>query len=776
MRLTMPFRKSFAVNPRVGPIPEASAVFSAATRQLRAGAASLAFTRTVANAGGPYNIQQGQPLTLDGSRSYAPNGPPLLYSWDINGDGVFGDAVGKTPTLTAADLQNLNVQPGTYNVRVRITDDNGHVATSGPTVLTVTPSITASAGGPYSITYGSALTLDASASSGAVNYAWSINGIPDVASGANPTLTWSQLAALGAAAGQLDAVSVVVDDGHGDTATAQTTLTVTKATASITITPYSGTYDGQFHGVSGSAIGVLGEDLSALLNLGVTERNAGHYDAAWSFAGNNNYFSARATSTIDIAQRTLHVGLTADSKVYDGTTFATVHLSDDRLAGDVFNDLYITATFSDKNVGIGKTVIVSGISLSGPDAGNYSLASTTATTTANITPAATSTTLTASAATPLVGDTVTFTATVTGAPGDFTGGVDFFDSTTQTDLGTVPLNGGTAALSISTLALGGHAVIATYPGDNNFLPSSAATTITVIPPASLSGVVFEDFNNDGQVDFGERGIPGVTITLACRDDLGQVVDLSQKTDGGVMYAFPNLRPGTYTLTETQPAGYAQGIDTVGTAGGSLVATDTFQVGLGQGVNGFDYNYGERPAATGPVQPGQTASIAFWKNKKGQALIMALNGGPGSTQLANWLVATLPNMYGVTAGSNNLVGKTNADIAALIKQDIRNKDNLDAQVLATALSVFVTNAPLDPTAIAAQYGFTVSADGVGAATVNVGTSGAAFGVADNTTLTVMDLLLASNAQTVHGVLYDGNTTLQSEAQTVYTSLNQAGGIN
>jgi hypothetical protein len=551
---------------------------------------------------------------------------------------------------------------------------------------------------------------------------------------------------------------------------------VTRATAGISITPYSSTYDGQFHGVSGSATGVLGEDLSALLNLGVTERNAGHYDAAWSFAGNNNYFSAGGTSSIDIAQRTLHVTATADSKVYDGTTVATAHLSDDRLTGDVFTDLYATATFSDKNAGTGKTVTVSGISLSGPDAGNYAPASTAATTTADITPVATSTTLTASAATPLFGDTVTFTATVTGPPGDFTGGVDFFDTATQTDLGTVPLTSGTAALSISTLTLGVHAVIATYPGDNNFRSSSAATSITVLPPASLSGVVFEDFNNDGQVDFGEQGIPGVTITLAGRDDLGHVVNLAQKTDSGGMYAFLNLRPGTYTLTETQPAGYSQGIDTVGTAGGGLVATDTFQVGLGQGVNGSDYNYGERPAATGPVQPGQTASIAFWKNKKGQALIESLNGGPGGTQLADWLVATLPNMYGVTAGSNDLVGKTNADIAALIKQDIRNKDNLDAQVLATALSVYVTNATLDPTAVAAQYGFTVSAGGVGAATVNVGTSGAAFGVADNTTLTVMDLLLATNAQTVHGVLDNGNTTLQSELQTVYTPLNQSGGIN
>jgi hypothetical protein len=48
------------------------------------------------------------------------------------------------------------------------------------------------------------------------------------------------------------------------------------------------------------------------------------------------------------------------------------------------------------------------------------------------------------------------------------------------------------------------------------------------------------------------------------------------------------------------------------------------------------------------------------------------------------------------------------------------------VLATALSVYVTNATLDPSQVAARYGFTVSGDGVGTATVDVGHNGAAFG--------------------------------------------------
>jgi hypothetical protein len=208
----------------------------------------------------------------------------------------------------------------------------------------------------------------------------------------------------------------------------------------------------------------------------------------------------------------------------------------------------------------------------------------------------------------------------------------------------------------------------------------------------------------------------------------------------------------------------------------LAATDQLSVALGVEVNGLNYNYGEQPQAGGGVHSGQTAGIGFWNNKNGQALIKALNGGSTSTQLGNWLAATLPNTFGAHAGANNLTGKSNAFVAALFQQDFLMKGvKLDAQVLATALSDYVTNATLDPTKVAAAYGFTVSGDGVGIATVNIGSNGDAFGVANNTTLTVMDLLLAADAQAVNGVLYNGNSTKRNEANTVFSAVNQDGGI-
>lgn len=124
----------------------------------------------------------------------------------------------------------------------------------------------------------------------------------------------------------------------------------------------------------------------------------------------------------------------------------------------------------------------------------------------------------------------------------------------------------------------------------------------------------------------------------------------------------------------------------------------------------------------------------------------------------------------------MTGKTNADVAALFQSFFQERGpKVDAQVLATALAVYVTNATLDPSAVAAQYGFTMSTYDAGVATFKVGADGAAFGVANNSTLTVMDLLLATNRMAVNGVLYNGDPTLRSEANQVFTAINEGGGI-
>jgi large repetitive protein len=76
-----------------------------------------------------------------------------------------------------------------------------------------------------------------------------------------------------------------------------------------------------------------------------------------------------------------------------------------------------------------------------------------------------------------LGQSVTFTATVSAVPpgmGTPTGSVTFVDQTTSQTLATVALIGGKAAFTISTLTGGGHLIEATYGGDTNFGGSGPA--------------------------------------------------------------------------------------------------------------------------------------------------------------------------------------------------------------------------------------------------------------------------------------------------------------
>ncbi len=87
-----------------------------------------------------------------------------------------------------------------------------------------------------------------------------------------------------------------------------------------------------------------------------------------------------------INQKPASVVAAGVNKVYNANTAATVFLtSTDIILGDNVSLNYTGAVFTDANVGIGKTVSVTGITASGSAGGNYS-PDTTASATADITP------------------------------------------------------------------------------------------------------------------------------------------------------------------------------------------------------------------------------------------------------------------------------------------------------------------------------------------------------------------------------------------------------
>ncbi|HLJ10945.1 MAG TPA: YDG domain-containing protein [Planctomycetaceae bacterium] len=179
-------------------------------------------------------------------------------------------------------------------------------------------------------------------------------------------------------------------DASGNYSDASSTVSdnVAKANATINVTGFSGTYDGAFHGATGTATGVGGANLGGQLNLGAAFQNVPGGTAHWIFSGSTNYNDAAGDVSIVISARLVTGSITTANKVFDGTTTATINGTS--LAGTVAgDDVHLTvgpANFASANVGTW-TVTGTGLGLSGAAAGNYALASTTATTTASITSA-----------------------------------------------------------------------------------------------------------------------------------------------------------------------------------------------------------------------------------------------------------------------------------------------------------------------------------------------------------------------------------------------------
>jgi Ca2+-binding RTX toxin-like protein/6-phosphogluconolactonase (cycloisomerase 2 family) len=89
----------------------------------------------IANAGPTYNIAEGGTLQLSGQDDLGD--PAVTFSWDLNGDGQFGDAFGATPVLGWTQLQGLGLDDdGEYQVALRATNAQG--SDEATTTLTIT--------------------------------------------------------------------------------------------------------------------------------------------------------------------------------------------------------------------------------------------------------------------------------------------------------------------------------------------------------------------------------------------------------------------------------------------------------------------------------------------------------------------------------------------------------------------------------------------------------------------------------------------------------------
>ena len=144
---------------------------------------------------------------------------------------------------------------------------------------------------------------------------------------------------------------------------------------------------------------------------------------------------------------------------------------------------------------------------------------------------------------------------------------------------------------------------------------------------SVQGKAYVEIDGNGVFDTREPGLAGVSFVLTGVNDWGQSMGAVTVSNGSGDFAFTGLRPGSYTLTEVQPAGYADGPDSVGNAGGSHVPGDTFTLQLGpsnaQPV-ASGYTFGEllvygKPEMFNSDQGAQFTSEAFTEVLKTQSI-------------------------------------------------------------------------------------------------------------------------------------------------------------
>jgi hypothetical protein len=304
---------------------------------------------------------------------------------------------------------------------------------------------------------------------------------------------------------------------------------ITPAPITVTAVVDSKSYDGTTSSVAVPLItGLLADGDAPNFTQAFDSKNAGTGIALIPSGlvndgnGGANYVVTFATATSgSILARPLNITVTGVDRPFDGTTTATVTFLDDRLPGDNLTITYTSATYSDANAGSGKLLQITGISLTGNDAGNYSVNSSI-TMQASIAPSVSTTSVSSSRTVTVEGEDVTFTATVSPAgnvASQLSGTVQFYAN--GQPLGSpADLNAGVATLTTSQFNAGSNTVSAVYSGDGNF---EGSTSASIVQPVQMNITTVRILsivaNKDGTATVTCQGVPDTSYVTQVTPEL-----------------------------------------------------------------------------------------------------------------------------------------------------------------------------------------------------------------------------------------------------------------
>ena len=234
-----------------------------------------------------------------------------------------------------------------------------------------------------------------------------------------------------------------------------------------------------------------------------------------------------------ITPRPLTVTATGSNRVYNGTTAAAVTLADNAIAGD---SLTVTSAnaFLSKDVGSGKYVNVSNITLGGTDAEDYALADGSTSTYASITPA--TLTVLATSANKVYNGSIAATVTLSDSPlaGDV---VNLTYS--SADFSTKNVGNGKRVTVSGITTTGADAA--------DYTVNTVATTTANITPATLTVTAIG----------GSKPFDGNSVALVTLADNAIAGDQVLITDSAASFANPTVgNAKTITVSGIQIAGGA----------------------------------------------------------------------------------------------------------------------------------------------------------------------------------------------------------------------------
>jgi hypothetical protein len=543
-------------------------------------------------AGYPYPVLKALPyvlVTASGTQTYGSSTPAATISTMLDQNVNDATSLVNTSALTwlTSATSTSNVGSGPYVLGgIGGTVSPGYQLTyTGP--LTIDPAtLTAALAGTVSKTYDGTTTATLAAG----NY--TLSGVigsdqvtlNDPTSGAYASqdvgtgigVTVSGLALSGASAGNYVLSSTTVSGNVGQivpaTLTAGLTGTISKTydgstTASLVANNYT------LSGVIGSDQVTLNDPTSgayasqdAGTGIGVTVSGLTLSGAS---AGNYVLGSTTVTSNIGtITPATLTASLTGlASKIYNGTTTATLSPDNYTLSGVIGSDQVTlndptSGSYASQNAGSGIGVTVSGLTLSGSAAGNYTLASTTVS--ANIGKIA-PTTLTAGL-TGTVSSTYNGTTVATLSPDNYTlTGVVPGNQVTLNDPTSgsyASKNAGTGiGVTVSGLTLSGSAA-GNYTLASTTISGNVGQIVPATLTAGLTGVVSGTYNGTTVATLAPDNytlagvVPGDQVTL---NDPASGVYGTAAVGTGIPVTVSGLsllgaEAGNYTLANTSITG------------------------------------------------------------------------------------------------------------------------------------------------------------------------------------------------------------------------------